>query len=293
MNTPQLPHIACSVCASLGEIIEIENAQDPSDTDVAQGFPDEVEQLRVPNPDLERYYRYRNERLLKCDACGTYYWYRTWAPGGSEDVLRTYIHESVRRLSFLEAYLELDDARYQASERAREHGSIYEAELQAAEQGVGAEMVLLRARYCEIASDAVRWLEHKYRRSEELEETLRLYSPHLDHAREMSQARARDEAAARYYAGVLAEQLQHWGVSEMPVTLLRRVVGLLADEDPAVRGIIADALLSLLQGLSGGRWLAQAIADAVGQLAPRTAEAQALLRVCVSHGVGGHGPAQP
>lgn len=287
MSTSQLPHVDCPVCAQLDAFIEIENAQSPSDTDIAQAFPDEVEQLRAPNPDLERYYRYGNERLLKCEACGTYYWYRTRAPGGSEDVLHTYIHESVRRLSFLEAYVELEDALYQAAERVRENGSVYEEEHQAAGRGVEAEMPFLRARHREIAVDAVVWLEHKYRRSEELEETLRLYAPHLDRAQRLAEARARDEAAARYYAGVLADQMRQWGESEVPARLLRRMVGLLADEDAAVRGTVLSALLCLLAGPGGRGTVAEAVAGAVAELAPWTAEAEGLLRACGRDGHGG------
>jgi hypothetical protein len=50
---------------------------------------------------------------------------------------------------------------------------------QATERGIQAEMALLRARYCEIALGAVHWLERKYRRSDQLEETLRRCSPHV------------------------------------------------------------------------------------------------------------------
>jgi len=69
-------------------------------------------------------------------------------------------------------------------------------------------------------------------------------------------------------------QLPHTACS----ILLRRVVGLLADDDPEVRETIKDAVLGLLHRASRRGRLARAIADAAERLTPRTAEAEALLR---------------
>ena len=120
---------ACPTCSALGDFLEIENAQAPADWDTSQSFPPEVQSLQIPNESLAPYFGFGSERLLKCPDCGTYYWYRQWAPGGSEDVLHTYIHESVRRLSYLEAHVALHDALDQAHRRALEYGGVFATEI--------------------------------------------------------------------------------------------------------------------------------------------------------------------
>ena len=59
--------------------------------------------------------------------------------------------------------------------------------------------------------------------------------------------------------------------------LLRRVVGLFADDDPEVRETIKDAVSGLLHRASRRERLGRATADAAEQLTPRSAEAEALL----------------
>jgi hypothetical protein len=233
----------CPICARLGELIEIENAQDPADDDVAQRFPPEADELRAPNEALARYYQYQNERLLQCPRCGVYYWYRQWAPGGSEDVLHTCIHESIRRLTFLEAHVELHDALYQACRRAQQVGGWAVEEYESARQGVEAERTLLRARHAEVVAEAIDALEHKYGRSEHLADMLARFSPHLDHSEQVEEERARDRERAVYHAGILAEYLAYAQAGDLAAGLIRRLVGLLADDVPQVREIVRDALL--------------------------------------------------
>jgi hypothetical protein len=277
-------HATCPVCSRVGEYVEIDNAQDPSDTDVVERFPPEAEELQVPNEPLAEYYRYVSKRLLKCVRCGTYYWYRQWAPGGSEDVLHTYIHESLRRIGFLEAHVELHDARFQAYTRAQEYGGVYVDESEATRRGVEAEMALLRARHREIVSEAVHSLEHKYRGSDELARTLELYSPGRDHSRQIEEGRARDREIAVYHAGILAEYLPHWETSTVPAELIHRLVNLLADDDPRVGEIVKDALLRSLRDVAGQGRMAREVVAAAEGLAPRYAEVEALLDACAKIG---------
>lgn len=278
MNTDHAGTV-CGVCSKLGDYIEIENAQDPSDLDIAEWFPPETEHLRVPNESLERHYQYKNERLLKCFECGTFYWYRTWAPGGSEDVLRTYIHESIRRLSFLEAHVELQDAQYQAYRAAEEVGGGYWDEYGATRAGAQEEIRLLRPRCREIVLDAIHAIEHRHRNSEKLLETLQLYAPHRDHTQEIQQQREREEAIAAYHASILAEYLPDWQPGEIPAEVTDRLVTLLADSNQKIRQIIRDALLQVLGQVPTQSGLAQQIIRAAERLSPRHAEVEELLSV--------------
>lgn len=281
------PKTDCPVCANLGAYIEIDNPQEGSDVDEAQDFPPQVAHLQVPNEILERYYRYKSERLLKCTHCGTYYWYRKWAPGGSEDVMRTYIHESIRRLSFLEAHVELHHALYHSYQEAQERGGEYVDAYPAIQASIEGEMALLRAHCAEIVQDAVYSLEHKHHRSEEVAEELRLYYPHLDHPREIARVRAREEEVAAYHAGILAEYLACWPPDDVPAALVERLVGLLADDNPRVGEALAGALLRALDDAAGGRGMARQIAQAMERLAVRSPEVQALLAACREMGEEG------
>lgn len=112
----------CEACGEIGAYVEIANAQEPAADEPSQSFPPAAERLAAPNPRLEDHYRYASERLLKCPACGAYYWYSRWAPGGSDDVLHSTIHESLRRLSDSEAREALEAARREADRWAAERG---------------------------------------------------------------------------------------------------------------------------------------------------------------------------
>jgi hypothetical protein len=279
------PHsdTACPICTGLGEFIEIENAQDPAEGDVAESFPPEAQELRAPNESLAQVYRFSNERLQKCPRCGTYYWYRQWAPGGSEDVMHTYIHESIRRLGFLEAHVELHDALYQAYRRAQEYGGGYAAEYESVKLGVEAERTLLRARYGAIIAEAIDRIMLKYARSAEIAEMLALFSPQRDHSRQVEEERARDRERAAYHAGVLAEYLAYARASDLLAGLIQRLVRLLVDDVPQVRQIVRDALLRVLGDRTDqelARDLARETVQAAEPLTPRYAELEELVAAC-------------
>jgi hypothetical protein len=241
--------IPCAACGSLGDYLEIENPQERTEYDAEPGhFPPEVAELQPPSEALAQYFRFKNARLLKCFECGTFFWYREWAPGGSEDVMRTYIHESLQRLSLLEAYVELAEARYQAHRQAQEYGGSYEAEYDQLRDSVAAEMEHLRMRWQDLVLDVVDALENRHRSSEELAETLRLYSPDRDHSDTLRRQREREEEVAAYRAGVLAEYLPPGGVSSLPPDVQRRLAILAADSNEQVARNIRSALGSLEGG---------------------------------------------
>jgi hypothetical protein len=270
---------ACPICAVIGDYVEIENAQDPSDTDVPQRFPRQTEQLHVPNEPLTSYYQYSNERLEKCPHCGTYFWYREWAPGGSEDVLRTYIHESLRRLTFLEAHVELDDALYQDYQRAQERGGSYVAEYERTREGVQEEMAHLQVRYREVVWDVIRSLAHKHQHSEQLARDMERFYPNLPRSY-VEEDRQRENRVAAYHATILAAYLAHWDPNDVPVELVHHLVRLLVDDQSEVRITVKDALLRLVsQAASAGR-LVREVAAAAAQLSPHNAEVDELLLAC-------------
>ncbi|MCU0520379.1 MAG: hypothetical protein MUF84_06795 [Anaerolineae bacterium] len=141
--------IVCSVCDNIGHYLEIDNPQTPSDDDESHEFPHAVLALKSPNVDLEGYYRYKSERLLKCPVCGAYYWYQRWAPGGSEDAMRTYIHESLRRLSLPEVRTLLSDTIERAREKARTDGGFYIGDYELVRLGADAELAGIRILECQ------------------------------------------------------------------------------------------------------------------------------------------------
>ena len=268
---------SCPICAAIGAYVEIEHAQDPGPDDVGEAFPPEAAALQAPNEGLADYYRYKNERLLKCPQCGATYWARTWAPGGSDDVLHTTIHHSLRRLGALETHVELHDALYQSSQRAQEMGAPYHEAHAAISAGVKAEMALLRASAVEIVAEAVHALERRYRRSEELAEMLNSFRPQHDHTAQVAEARARDDRAARYHAGILAEYVPACAPGAIPETLIQRMVALLAGDGAEVRRILRDALLCLARDAQGGARAARIIVAAALEESGRGAEIEELL----------------
>jgi hypothetical protein len=264
----RLSGTACPTCSELGEYIEIENPQAPSDEEGSHDFPAAVAALRVPNASLERYYRYSSERLLKCPDCGAYFWYREWAPGGSEDVMRTYIHESVRRLSYLETHVELDDVRYQARQRIEERGGDRTGMDEIAVLGAEEELQALRVTRREVVSDAVAALENRHARAAEFEATTAFRAKMLEEARE------RREVVAAYRAEVLARYLQYWEQESLEPGLLCRIVELLADDNDRVRTTIEAALKQALNdGLAPQQW------------APKGAGLGELLEACRTAGL--------
>jgi hypothetical protein len=95
---------SCRVCTPLRDVGEI----------VDSSFPPEFEPLQIlSNP-------YSDERILKCPQCHTYFYYRKWSPGGSEDAMRTYVHESLDKMKLLDVHLEFDAQLAELKKRAEQ-----------------------------------------------------------------------------------------------------------------------------------------------------------------------------
>jgi len=94
----------CPDCGPLGNVCEIENLQDEPGV---QTLPEAAKKLRPPDELLERSPGSR-EKLLKCFTCGAWFEWSMRIPGGSEDVFRTWIMESLRRLTPTQARAALE-----------------------------------------------------------------------------------------------------------------------------------------------------------------------------------------
>ncbi len=88
----------CPVCGVLADYIEIWNPQTWNEGATAQLFPEAVMHLVSVNAPPSQRLGERPEELLQCPRCGMSYLYRWWMPGGSDDVMHTYFHESIRRI---------------------------------------------------------------------------------------------------------------------------------------------------------------------------------------------------
>ncbi len=269
----------CPICTNLDEYIEIENPQDPSESEESEDFAEPVKRLTIPNARLEQTYEFRNERLLKCPSCGTYYLYRTWAPGGSEDVMRTWIHESIRRLGFLAAHKELHSARYEAYQRSQEYGGSYEQRYQETAMGVQEEMHLLRQRSIEIINDALWSLENKHEYSQQLAELTQQFAP-LSGPQQVQEARQREEEVAAYHAEILVDYLQHSETADLADETVRRMASLLADDNEQVRTTIQAGLVQVLERSAEPQRFAAQIIEELSQQSLGTREARDLLETC-------------
>ena len=272
----------CRICAKIADFAEIDNPQDPSEKEVFDDFADEVKELVAPNPGLESFYQFESEKLLKCPFCGTYYRYRRWAPGGSEDVMKTYIHESITRIGFLAAHKELHAALYKSSQRAQEYGGQFLREHDETAKGVQHELQLLRHRYREIVSEAISLLENKHEYSLRLSELAAQFLPHTGQ-RQVEEARQREEEVARYHARILVEYLQYYDGEGIENDTARRMAGLLADDNELVRSSVLTGLVQALGQAATPQPLAAEISNELEKHEPLYPEAQEMLEVCQAY----------
>jgi hypothetical protein len=270
---------ACQLCAKIADFIEIDNPQDEAEKEVFDDFSDEVKELVIPNPGLERYYRFKNEQLRKCPYCGTYYRYRRWAPGGSEDVMRTYIHESITRLGFLKAHKELQAALYESSQRAQEYGHWYLKDHQEIAGGIQDELRLLKRRYREIVSEAISCLENKHEYSLQLAEFAAQFLPTTGQ-QQVEEARQKEEEVARYHAEILVEYLRYYEGGGIEDDALRRMTARLADDNEQVRRIILNGLIEAFASATSQQGMAEQLIEELRRNKSLYPEAQELLEVC-------------
>lgn len=269
----------CHLCAKIRDYTEIDNPQDQSEKEVFDDFADEVKELVSPNPGLYNHYRFRNEKLLKCPHCGTYYWYRRWAPGGSEDVMRTYIHESISRLGFLDVHQRLHTAAYESRKRAQEYGGQFLQDHDQAMAGIRDELALLRHRFREIVSEAISCLENKYEYSQQLSETAERFYPLTGH-RQVEEARQREEQVAAYNAETLVEYLRFYEDEGLEAGTVGRLTRLSADNNERVRRSIVNGLIQALSWATGQQTLAEQISGSLEEHRPLFPESLELLEAC-------------
>ncbi len=269
----------CRICLEITDSVEIDNPQDQSEKDVFDDFADEVKQLVVPNPSLERFYQFESEKLRKCPFCGTYYQYRRWAPGGSEDVMRTYIHESITRIGFLTAHKELQAALYKSTQRAQEYGGQFLRDHDETARGVQHELQLLRHRYREIVSEAISLLENKHEYSLRLSQLAAQFLPHSGQ-KQVEEARQREEEVATYHARILLEYVQYYDGERIENETFRRMAGLLADDNELVRSLVLTGLVQTLGKAATQQTLAEEISKELEGRKPLYPEAQEMLEAC-------------
>lgn len=91
----------CKSCRSLPDHMEI--SDDNSET-----FPDGVVNLQHLGAIKLPYTC--DGSFMQCYKCKFYYWYRSFAPGGSEDAMRTVNYETISKMGLLGVYMELKEA---------------------------------------------------------------------------------------------------------------------------------------------------------------------------------------
>lgn len=260
----------CPLCAPLGEEVEIENAQQLDDDEEYVSLPEAARRLVPPNPQLAFFFRYSRETILKCPACGDYFWYREWAPGGSEDVMRTYIHESVTRLSPFQAHVKLDmileDAQgWRGSDGGRA----------AAEQGVAQEKRLLKRCYRRVIAGALEKLEDKHAYSRELESWLKPGPAQLQELRE------REQRVAIYHAKIISEYLGYWPSSYLTRKLVQRIARRLQDDNPEVVQVLVSALAELLRRPTAPSSLKRWLRHSLEQHGMSNLQGKEILHLCL------------
>ena len=218
---------------------------------------------------------YADEKVLICPTCHAYFRYRRRAPGGSEDVLHTTIDESIEHLSLFGADQELRAAL--AELRARDDANpngLWRTLRSHAEAGVAEELAWLRLHSAEVIPEILDSLGNRYARSQELEEWLGRFRSGIQQD-QIEQARERDASLAAYRAEVLAEYLLAWAQQHptLPAPWLERVAGLLEDHDPAIRQIIATALVRALDVSPATATLAHMLLAALESSSARSTEA--------------------
>jgi hypothetical protein len=191
--------ISCKFCSKFKEYYEIENLQDEN----RHFFPQEFENLIFPNSFLEEYYRYDSERLLKCKNCEIYYFYHNWSPGGSEDVFKTYIHESVNRITYLQAYKKLQVDLYRNYDYFKKFGGSYENNHKNLSKGIKLEQRFFESKAIEIIKEAIEEIEHKYQKSEALIDNIKHYYKNPLKSESYKDAVKEDEKMAIFHANVI------------------------------------------------------------------------------------------
>ena len=115
----------CKLCYELKESNHIENKANLTDSTHASFFPDSFYKLKsILNKDYESYAD-NNAKLLKCPECYQYFLWEELTPGGSDDAMTTYIHESLRRINNEEAIFLMKKLLHTFEMQANKYESIF------------------------------------------------------------------------------------------------------------------------------------------------------------------------
>jgi hypothetical protein len=229
----------CPVCGSLPQSIEIENAADLEPDQTRSTFPAEVLALESPDPALEWFFRFSEGGLLLCPACGVFFQYARWTPGGSDDVFRTYVHEAVTRIGLLQVHKELEHVLHVSRERRKDEARLLKDGYSNSARAAARLLRALHRRGGEVIQGAVQEILHKHRYSEELGEMLTRLK--FAHEKQVADARVREEKVAEYHARVVLHYARHVEDAQGRNGLLETIAGL-SDDNAAVREALETAL---------------------------------------------------
>lgn len=234
----------CNLCSKIKDYMEIENEQ--GDQDPIK-FPEEIDELKIPNRNLIRYFRFDRDKLLKCPHCGTYYRHYTWTPGGSDDVFRTYIHEFVKRIGFLEAYKRLKEALHDSHKQKEEYGGRYIKEYEITSKGVKEELGKLRLRHKEIVKETIEAIRNKHEYSNDLVQRIKSYYKNPRKSEQFIKAREQEEKVAEFHAKVIAEFFPNFREEKLIHEILPLLIAVLKDDNQNVRKIIVKIVLDFIE----------------------------------------------
>ncbi len=142
----------CPVCEKLNGYLHINDRGD-------ECFPPEASLLVPPNDKLK--HQYSEEELRKCPECGKYYAYREWSPGGSDDAMVTTAHESINRISFLEAHIILRESESVIENFLRSSPLIWQESYNVHQDGSGIELNSLKSHAAEILDEGIKFIESR------------------------------------------------------------------------------------------------------------------------------------
>ncbi len=203
----------CSICSKLQNIGEI----------VDDSFPPEFNQLKpVGN-------NYSDEFVLKCPNCGEYFSYRKWTPGGSEDAMRTYVHESLDRINLLNVHMSLLSYLHKLRKYAERKPDLWDESYKAFSIAVYAELKILRRKPKIVIEEAIAYIQDQL--SEKVHKSYR------------DEVRKREEGVAE----ILAEYLQY--LNKPSIDLICRVAQLMLIDNENIRKTIETAIKPLIIAL--------------------------------------------
>lgn len=273
----------CANCGDLPEFLETECELNDPESKSGESFKAAVERLADPNASLKEYASGKDECLLTCPKCRGYFLYRQWIPGGSDDFGRSYLHQSLERMSHLAAYEWLDGACRDAREMVSKYGTSFQDKLDQISHGMDRERRRLNRRHQEIVSSALDALDNRYAQSQARERSLReTYGDSLHRFGSLIEAgREKDRRVAEYHAWILGEFIPLFRNRRVFTRIADRLIGCLHDEQRVIRQTIHQAILRLMEQAGLRRpVLARRLIRRFERQPPATPEAMAVRAAC-------------